>query len=179
MLPVFFPFLFLCRKLQESQDSMSSRLEEAEHKAQSLQTGTSLLDLYTPGYFFNWAQRNGNLITGYELVPTSENLKKKNSKNFQILSTFLLNVCIVHTHVHILHLACHQETHKWLFSHLLQHLKQLRPSSLIWRPSMTRNPQQSTSLSLADLCVSVCVCVCGWLLPSGSSIVCSWHNHPV
>uniref|UniRef100_A0A665UC81 Homeobox protein cut-like n=1 Tax=Echeneis naucrates TaxID=173247 RepID=A0A665UC81_ECHNA len=30
------------RKLQESQDSMSSRLEEAEHKAQSLQTGTKL-----------------------------------------------------------------------------------------------------------------------------------------
>lgn len=35
------PFFFscLCRKLQESQDSMTSRLEEAEHKAQSLQTG--------------------------------------------------------------------------------------------------------------------------------------------
>lgn len=29
----------LCRKLQENQDSMTSRLEEAEHKAQSLQTG--------------------------------------------------------------------------------------------------------------------------------------------
>uniref|UniRef100_A0A7N8YGT5 Protein CASP n=1 Tax=Mastacembelus armatus TaxID=205130 RepID=A0A7N8YGT5_9TELE len=38
------------RKLQESQDSMSSRLEEAEHKAQSLQTGTSPLSLYRPGY---------------------------------------------------------------------------------------------------------------------------------
>uniref|UniRef100_A0A672F5C8 Protein CASP n=1 Tax=Salarias fasciatus TaxID=181472 RepID=A0A672F5C8_SALFA len=36
------------RKLQESQDSMSSRLEEAEHKAQSLQTGTCLLTLYRP-----------------------------------------------------------------------------------------------------------------------------------
>uniref|UniRef100_A0A7N6BZR4 Protein CASP n=1 Tax=Anabas testudineus TaxID=64144 RepID=A0A7N6BZR4_ANATE len=38
------------RKLQESQDSMSSRLEEAEHKVQSLQSGTSLLSLYSPGY---------------------------------------------------------------------------------------------------------------------------------
>lgn len=31
----------LCRKLQENQESMTSRLEEAEHKAKSLQTGIS------------------------------------------------------------------------------------------------------------------------------------------
>lgn len=42
-----------CRKLQESQDSMSSRLEEAEHKVQSLQTGTSLLSLHSLGYCLN------------------------------------------------------------------------------------------------------------------------------
>lgn len=35
-------FFCLCRKLQENQESMTSRLEEAEHKAKSLQTGSSL-----------------------------------------------------------------------------------------------------------------------------------------
>lgn len=39
-----FFFLFFCsfndRKLQETQESMASRCEEAEHKAQTLQTGT-------------------------------------------------------------------------------------------------------------------------------------------
>lgn len=44
----FFCFCRLGRKLQESQESMTSRLEEAEHKAKSLQTGTSLV------IFFEW-----------------------------------------------------------------------------------------------------------------------------
>ena len=44
---------------------MSSRLEEAEHKAQSLQTGTSLL--YRPGYCFDQLRENGNLMTEYGL----------------------------------------------------------------------------------------------------------------
>lgn len=46
-LSLSFSLARLCRKLQESQDSMTSRLEESEHKAQSIQTGTSL-DIFSP-----------------------------------------------------------------------------------------------------------------------------------
>lgn len=64
----------------------------------------------------------------------------------------------------ILHLTCSRETHNWLFPCLLQHLKQLRLSSLIWRPSMTKNPQQS--MCLVDLCVCLWVTSPLWLFHS-------------
>lgn len=64
----------------------------------------------------------------------------------------------------IFHLPCSRETHNWLFPCLLQHLKQLRLSSLIWRPSMMRNPQQS--MCLVDLCVCLWVTSPLWLFHS-------------
>ena len=45
MLPSVIACVCLYRKLQESKDSMASKLDEAEHKAQSLQTGNTYLTL--------------------------------------------------------------------------------------------------------------------------------------
>lgn len=47
---------------------MTSRLEEAEHKAQSLQTGTGLVGLHRTGKCFNQLRENGNFVTEYNLL---------------------------------------------------------------------------------------------------------------
>ena len=105
----FFPLLSvcLCRKLQESQDSMSSRLEEAEHKAQSLQTGTSLLSLYSPACCYNQLRENSNTITEYEAL-------KPLKTAFQILSVFPLNAHSLQTFV--------EKNPLWSFTLNLHHL---------------------------------------------------------